>query len=399
MILFLKVLIAISCLCLLHSYVIYPFLLRLLSNNKKPNQQLFSREDDLPLVSVIMSVYNEESVIAEKLESLLSLNYPEDKLRIYIGSDCSADQTNDIIESFAKNHPMIRFFPFQKRQGKPGVVNELTRIVAEGEALTDAHIFLVTDASVMLAKDTLFHLVKHFKNPEITIVDANMVHTGMKAEGISKSENQYISGEVLLKHREGLVWGKMIGPFGGCYAIRSNYFSKVPDNFLVDDFYITMRVFERGGMAINELEAVCYEPVSHEMKEEYRRKSRISAGNFQNMSTFPHLWWPPFKQLNFAFFSHKILRWLGPFFLLIIVFGAGILYLADNIWYGFLFLLVTIGSGLVFVLDYLLKLLKINIMPLRSVRYFLVMNMALFEGFFKFLKGIRSNAWEPPKRN
>ena len=399
MILLIKVIIGLCLLCLLHSYLFYPLMLRLLSIGKKANNLIYTQDKDFPFVSVLMSVYNEEAVIAQKLDSLLQLNYPTNKLRIYIGSDCSGDKTNEIVSAYADKHPLIQFFPFEKRQGKPGVVNELFETAGSDHSLADEHIFLVTDASVMLEKEALRHLVKHFKNPEIVIVDAHMIHTGMKSKGISKSEHQYISSEVKLKNREGLIWGKMIGPFGGCYTIRSSWFSKVPDNFLVDDFYITMRVFERGGLAINELDAFCFEPVSHDIREEYRRKSRISAGNFQNMLTFTHLWWPPFKVLNFAFFSHKILRWLGPFFMLFILLGIGILYLRGNIWYGYLFVFLVTGGILVFVLDYLLNLMQVFIMPLRSVRYFLVMNMALLEGFFKFLKGIRSNAWEPPKRN
>ena len=399
MILFLKIVVVLSMLALLHSYIFYPLLLRLLSIGKSANHLIYTQPEEFPFVSVIMSVYNEEAVIRQKLDSLIQLNYPKEKLKIYIGSDCSSDATNEIVENYAKEHSQIQFSPFTKRQGKPGVVNQLTEIAAKHKPLTNDHIFLVTDASVILESATLKHLVKHFKNPDIVIVDANMTHTGMKSEGISKSEDQYISSEVLLKNREGLIWGKMIGPFGGCYTIRSSYFSKVPDNFLVDDFYVTMRVFERNGHAINELEAICHEPVSHDIKEEYRRKSRISAGNFQNMLTFKHLWWPPFKTLNFAFFSHKILRWLGPFFLLFIAIGTGILYLAGNIGFGYLFLCLTFGVVAVFLLDLLFNAIGIFIMPLRSVRYFLIMNLALFEGFIKFLKGIKSNAWEPPKRN
>ena len=251
----------------------------------------------------------------------------------------------------------------------------------------------------MLTPEVLRHLTKHYKREEVVVVDAHMVHTGMKAEGISKAENEYISTEVNLKYMEGLIWGKMIGPFGGCYAIRSNYFTEVPPNFLVDDFYITMKALEQGGQAINDLKAVCYESVSHEIKEEYRRKSRISAGNFQNLTTFRHLWWPPFKALNFAFFSHKILRWLGPFFILLMVLTSGLLALQDMLFYRFffpLFLFLILGVP---ALDVLSKKLGFNFLPFRAIRYFFTMNLALLEGFFKFVKGIQKGTWEPPKRS
>ena len=385
-------------LAILHSYLFYPIILRLLAIGKKPNAIVYDQDEDFPFVSIIMSVYNEESVIEQKLESLLALDYPTDKWRILIGSDCSSDKTNEIVSRRAEIEERLHFYPFQQRRGKPGVINELAAKAMELEAEGPDHIFLITDANVMLTPPVLRQLTKHFKNEEIAVVDAHMIHTGMKKEGISKVENQYISTEVRIKYLEGVLWKKMIGPFGGCYSIRSNYYTDVPSNFLVDDFYITMRAFEKGGGAINELEAVCFEGVSHEIKEEYRRKSRISAGNYQNLLTFPHLWWPPFRTLNFAFFSHKVLRWFGPFFLIILLLTGALLALLGSSLYLFLFVVLVIGLLLLPMLDFLFQRFAFNVLIFRATRYFLLMNLALLEGYFKFRKGIKTNAWEPPKR-
>lgn len=396
---FLEIIFWVSLFGILHSYFFYPLLLSLLSRGKKPNSLQFSKDEEFPFVSVIISVYNEERVIAEKLESLKNLDYPRHKLMIFVGSDCSTDRTNEIVGSFIKKIPFLNFSSFSKRRGKPGVINELADIAFVHRPASPDHIFLITDANVILKKQTLKQLTKHFKNEKIVEVDANMIHTGMRSSGISKAEDHYITSEVKIKYLEGMLWGKMIGPFGGCYAIRSTHFSKVPPTFLVDDFYITMKVFERGGLAINELEAVCIEAVSHDLKEEYRRKSRISAGNFQNLVTFVHLWWPPFRTLNFAFFSHKVLRWFGPFFLILIFISGGSLALSGNLFYKLLFVFLSGSMMLASIADYLLIGLNVNILPFRKVRYFLLMNLALLEGFFKFLKGIHNNVWEPPKRN
>ncbi|MCO6489434.1 MAG: glycosyltransferase [Phaeodactylibacter sp.] len=383
---------------ILHSYLFYPLLLRWLARGKKPNQMVYGRGDDWPRVSVIMSAYNEEAVIRQKMDSLLGLDYPEGKLHLYIGSDCSGDQTNAIIEEYAAQNARLRFFPFEKRRGKPAVINQLAEVAMDERGRDDRHVFILTDASVMMDPHCAQALARHFRNPEIDVVDAHMIHVGMKEEGISLAEDEYISSEVQLKHREGLVWGKMIGPFGGCYALRANRFSTVPPNFLVDDFYITMKVFEQGGKAINDLEATCREPVSHELKEEFRRKARISAGNFQNLTTFAHLWWPPVRPLSFAFFSHKVLRWMGPFFILAILLCSGVLALSGNLFYAVLFWVMAGGVILLPLLDLLFNSLGVNILPLRGVRYFVMMNLALFRGFINFIKGIRSNVWEPTKR-
>lgn len=389
-----------SFLGLAHSYLIYPTIMRWLAQGKRENTTVYTSEAEYPPVSLIMSLYNEEQVIQEKLESIAALDYPPERLSVWIGSDCSSDQTNAIVSNFTEGRIGWHFFPFVQRRGKPPVINELVDKAFEKQAQSADHLLLITDASVLLGTNTLKALVKHFKNEKIAIVDAHMVHTGMKKEGISKAEDTYISSEVLLKYRESITWGKMIGPFGGCYAIRSNYFSKVPANFLVDDFYIAMRVLEAGGQAINALDAECYEAVSHEISEEYRRKRRISSGNFQNLFTFRHLWWPPFQPLSFAFFSHKILRWLGPFFLILLFLTAGLLALkGGNLFYLVLFIVITLFLIGTPILDRILRGFSINILPLRGAHYFVLMNMALLEGFFNFLKGIKSNVWEPTKRN
>ena len=225
-----------------------------------------------------------------------------------------------------------------------------------------------------------------------------MLSTGQAKEGISRSETKYIQSESLLKFREGALWGTMIGPFGGCYLLRSDLFEPIPANFLVDDFYIAMRAFEKGALAINDLDASCYEAVSHEMKEEYKRKARIAAGNFQNMVTFRRLWLPPFSKLAFSFFSHKILRWLGPFFLLFMLLSSFILALGGNNLFAWMFIFQLILWLLVPFTDYLLVKLGMHGLWFRSIRYFLAMNLALLAGFFRFLKGVKSGTWEPPKR-
>ena len=105
-----QVIIAISILGLVHSYLIYPSIVYLLSRGKKANH-LFYKNENLPRVSVLMSLYNEEKVIREKLASLQKLTYPKDRIQFYIGSDCSDDQTNTIVENYAATQGNCNFFP------------------------------------------------------------------------------------------------------------------------------------------------------------------------------------------------------------------------------------------------------------------------------------------------
>ncbi|MEN8225391.1 MAG: glycosyltransferase [Bacteroidota bacterium] len=366
----------------------YPLILRVLALNKKDNELRYQREDDLPFVSVIISAFNEEEVIAEKLESIFSGDYPEQKLEVLIGSDHSDDRTAEIVSDYLPNHKNLIFHDFKERRGKQNVVNDLV-LESKGSIL------ILTDANVMFDTSTVFNAVRHFKNQEIGLVDTNMINKGLKVEGISYQEKAYISREVMIKNMEGRLWGTMMGPFGGCYAIRKEDYSRVPPNYLVDDFYINMKVFEKRKKAINDLEARVFEDVSNVLKDELRRKVRIATGNWQNLRTFSHLLFR--KHLGFCFFSHKVLRWKGPFFILTALIISAILAFYSDIY----FILLALQLALLFLplIDFFLKGINVHIKLLRLVTHFYAMNLALLIGFFRALKPIKSGTWDRTPRN
>ena len=373
---------------ILHTYLFYPLLLELLAAGKKGNTICYERDDDLPFVSVIISAFNEEEVIAEKIESIFSGDYPEDKFEVLIGSDCSDDRTAEIINEYLPKHQNLIFNDFKQRRGKQNVVNDL---VQESKG----SIFILTDANVMFDTSTIFNVTRHFKNPEIGLVDTNMINKGLKVEGISYQEKAYISREVHIKNMEGRLWGSMMGPFGGCYAIRKDDYSPVPPNYLVDDFYINMKIFEKRKKAINDLDARVFEDVSNVLKDEFRRKVRIATGNWQNLRTFSHLLFR--KHVGFCFWSHKVLRWKGPFFLITaLILNAVLAYYSD--FYALL-LLGQVMLLLLPLLDLFLKKLNVHNKLLRLVTHFYAMNLALFIGFFRSWKTIKSGVWDRTPRN
>jgi cellulose synthase/poly-beta-1,6-N-acetylglucosamine synthase-like glycosyltransferase len=367
--------------------VFYPLILRAFSGLKQGNILIFEREDDLPFVSVIIAAHNEEACIEEKLKSIYTGSYPDDKLEVLIGSDNSSDQTGEIVRSMMKIYPSIKFFDFKQRRGKGNVVNDLVN-EAKGSVL------VLTDANVIFHRDTVFYMVRHFKNPKIGLVDTNMVNRGMKEEGISYQEKAYISREVNIKDMESRIWGAMMGPFGGCYAILKEDYSQVPPNFLVDDFYINMMIFEKGKQAINDVKSIVFEDLPDELKTEFKRKVRIGTGNFQNLRRFWRLIFT--KRYGFAFLSHKVIRWFGPFFLIIAL--AANIYLA----FGNIFYLWILTAHLVVYLipysDWILKLFGIYFAPIRLATHFFSMNAALFIGFFRALGKVRSGVWERTER-
>jgi cellulose synthase/poly-beta-1,6-N-acetylglucosamine synthase-like glycosyltransferase len=352
--------------------------------------------NQLPRVSILMSVYNEEKHLANKLRTLLSQDY-KGILNIYIGSDASSDRTNEIMEKYSQEYDHIYFYPYKVRRGKPSVINDLHATINATNSDSDNHIYILTDANVMLNDDVVSLLVKHFSDLDIGLVDAHMKYSGMSTEGISESENQYLNSEVKLKQNESTVWKRMIGPFGGCYALRSNLFAIIPSHFLVDDFYLALNVFDKGKLAINELNAICQEPVTHNFSQEYKRKKRISAGSFQNFNHYRKLF-NPFTTLGFSLVSHKLIRWMGPFIFLCMIIVSIYMALQSIAFYQFFSLLLGLWFIVMPLLDYVLSRLGIHVKLLRSISYFNLMNLALLDGFIKYIKGIKSGTWERTER-
>jgi len=385
---------------LAHTYVIYPLLLKLLALLKSPMPPFKGGENSQQSVSILIAAYNEEKVIKEKLESIFNSDYPKEQIEVLVGSDCSTDKTNEIVRSF----PGTQLIEFKERSGKIKIINHL-------KSIANHEILILTDANVMFDKDTIHELVKHFNNPEIALVDSNMMNINQQGKGISKAESTYIRGEVGIKNNEGKVFGMMMGPFGGCYAVRKSFYENVPENFLVDDFYVNMKVLEKGGKAISEINAKVYEEVPTDWKIEFKRKIRIATGSFQNLWEFYPLLFR-FNALSFCFLSHKVLRWKGPFlmigiyitnYLIIMAYASAILsfqnistQMASDFFIPFFYLQNSIL--LLFMLDILLKAIGINFFLTRLVTHFLSTNLALFIGFFKFLFGVKSSVWQPTKR-
>jgi len=386
-------------LLILHTYVIFPITLKLIRKKRVVNPIFYESFDDFPTISVHIAVYNEQEVIEKKIQSILESDFPKQKLHIIVGSDASTDQTNEILKKLSENNDQISFFEFENRRGKAQTINHLFNH-SQGE------IMVITDANVMFSNNTLINLCKHFKNNQIGLVDSHIINTGISVHGISVQESTYISIETRIKNHESALWGCMMGPFGGCFAIRKMLFTKIPLNFLMDDFFLNMSVLQKGWKTINALDAIVYEDVSNLPQEEFRRKVRISTGNFQNLIKFKSLlagfWFSkkikhthPFA-MAYCFVSHKILRWVTPMFL-ILAFCANALLISNPIY-----LITSILLGLTIIIslfDILLKRFGIHIITLRFVTHYYSMNIALLAGFIKFLKGVKTNVWLPTKRN
>ena len=371
---------------ILHTYVFYPLFMILIYRNSNHNQLMFYSDHELPAIAILIAAHNEEKVIEKKILSVFNTNYPSSKLKIFIGSDASTDRTDEIISNLTNTYSNIEFIKFKGRVGKISIINHL-------QSLCDESVLILSDANVIFKQNTIFELVKYFKDSNVGLVSANIIKESSNNDGISYQEKKYLNFENKIKASESYAFNFIMGAEGGCYAIRNNLFSKVPSNFIVDDFFITMQVLKRKNYALLNNLAICIEDVTSDISSEYRRKVRISSGNFQNLFFFKHLLFD-FSSISFAFWSHKVLRWLTPFFLFICLFSSVFL-----IPYHIFFIGISCIQLVLLLFPLFNYFFKFNNVFLKFIAHFYLMNFALFEGFIKFIKGIKSSIWEPINRN
>lgn len=376
----------ISLLLLCHTYIMYPLLLWFLSRSRKENTHTYQPEEPLPTISIVLSVYNEEAVIEKKIRNIYATTYPAHQMEVIVGSDGSDDGTNVILQDLQKEYHSLKCFIFTTRKGKANVINELVPACAN-------EILIFTDAKVVFTPSTSFELVKHFKNQEIGCVGGNIINKNQQISQLP--EEAYMGLEMRIKYYEGKIWGTTMGVYGACYAMLRDDFMRFPENFSVEDFFITMHILAHKKKCILNKEAVCFENVPPKLKEEFRRKVRISAGNFQNLFYFKRLV-RPFSKVGFCFLSHKAIRWFGPI-LLIVILLSNLLLIKESIFLCFSFFIQVIFL-LIPLFDFFLHVIRRDILILRFISHFYAMNLALLIGLVKYLKGVKTNVWEPTKR-
>jgi cellulose synthase/poly-beta-1,6-N-acetylglucosamine synthase-like glycosyltransferase len=268
----------------------------LTNNNSRPHSEL-------PLVSVIIPAYNEESVIRAKLENSLSMDYPAERLEIIVASDGSSDRTVEIAQQFQARH--VRLLDFSERRGKAAVLNDAV-CASRGSVLC------LTDANVLCRRDALLRLVERLQDHSVGAVSAEV--------RLASEQANYGSGEELYYYLERLVQrsesrlGSMIGLDGGMYVIRREYFEPLRNDTILDDFTTAMQVMRSGKRIVYESRAVASENGTATALEEFRRRVRVSAGSVQLLLRGPLATLAQPVEV-WKFVSHKLLRWMSPLWL------------------------------------------------------------------------------------
>ncbi len=343
-----------------------------------------------PPVTVIVAAYNEEKVIAQRIENILAQNYDRSKLEIFIGSDASSDGTNEIIRSYANKYSNVRAFIFDRRRGKSFQLNDMVPQASH-------QIIVFSDANTVFQSDAIQKMVQHFEDNQVGGVCGQLVLTNNNEESDKGvKEKLYWSIETFLKTNEG-KFGMVMGANGGIYAIRKELFMPIHTNPPAgDDISTGLQVIRQGFKLIYEADAIGIEVVGKNTMAEYRRKTRIAALGFGVILYFHSLLFNKNLFLSYLFWSHRVTRWFLSH-LLIVLFVTSFILSFDNTLIRH-FTLLQITFYLFAFIGYLLSKFDINISIFSTPFYFVLMNVAFFKGFNQFLKKKYSLAWEATER-
>lgn len=360
-----------------YSYLLFPLSLLLLATMfRRPWQKQGIR----PLVSVVISVFNEEKVVAPKIQNTLDLDYPADNLEILVISDGSTDKTEDIVRGFHDGRIVLK--AYRERSGKTACLNR-----AVPEARGD--IILFTDANSMFPTDILLKMVDNFADKEIGLV------TGWTRYGdVSKDEDTtgiYSRFERWIKIKESLM-SSCVGADGAVFSIRKELYKTLREDD-INDFVIPLHVIRQGRRAVMDPDVYCYEKSADDAVKEYRRQVRITNRTLNAIRRNPKFL-NPLRYGWFAYFlvSHKIMRFLVPFFF-IATFGMNMLLLGTSHLYS-----VTLGGQLAALAVAVCGLLGFNMGRVGEIaKFFLVTMLAQLTAWFRTLAGISDTIWTPQR--
>jgi cellulose synthase/poly-beta-1,6-N-acetylglucosamine synthase-like glycosyltransferase len=373
---------------LIHTYINYPLTLWIITLFK--SEAIKVKPSSLPSVSILISAYNEEKVIDDRIENIKNLDYDFSKVELIIGSDCSSDETNKILNQKSRDYNWIKTRIYTNRRGKANVLNDLVQI-AQNEFL------VFTDANTKFEKDALINLVSGFNDDKVGGVCGRLILEEPK-DNFDKSnrEKLYWKYETQIKKLEGKL-GILIAANGGIYAIKKNLFIKFSsDKAITDDLYQTFAILNQDYNFLYAFDAVAIEETSKEIITEFRRKVRFASTNFQTMSYFKKLLFGNKFILSYALWSHKIFRWFVPV-LGILLFLSNLLLLNYGRIYNIIFIIQSAFYASAFI-GFIFNLLKINASIFSVVYYYILTNLALLIGFIKFLFGKQAYTWDSTPR-
>jgi len=369
-----------SAAALFYTYAGYPLLLALVSALRPLKVRRGKFE---PTVSIIITAYNEERDLAAKLENTLALEYPPELLEIIVASDCSTDRTDEIVRQFTGRG--VRLHRQTKRLGKTAAQNAAVE-------MAHSEIILFSDATSLYQPNAVRALMPNFADSSVGCVAGRLEYVDSSDSRVGRGARSYWSYETFLKRHESRV-GSLIGASGCLYAVRSSAYIPLYHE-ACSDFIIATKMVEQGLRAVYEPSAVCTEETNRQADKELKMRVRIIA------QTFTDLWRhrAMLNPLRSGFYgvqllSHKVLRYLVPFFLMGL-FVASVALAPGSMIYRVI-LAAQVACYACPALAWGLDLLGIRSRLLSFPQYFMLANLASLIACYQFLRGERYARWEP----
>jgi cellulose synthase/poly-beta-1,6-N-acetylglucosamine synthase-like glycosyltransferase len=381
-----------------YTYLGYPlvsgfifYLKKIFSKSKSPRPTAGFQ----PQVLIMTAAYNEAAIMKAKIQNFLEIDYPFDKLAVWIVTDGSTDATPSIVEALAREHGHqleIRHFHQTARKGKMAALDRLMPLV-------ESPLTVFTDANTLLNPAAIKLMVRHFEDAKTGVVAGEKRILSIEADAAAGAgEGLYWKYESRLKTWESSLHSTM-GAAGELFAFRTGLYEQLPPDILTEDFVLTMKIAMRGYKIAYEPGAYAMETASLNTAEELKRKVRIAAGGLQSISRLRGLLNPfRYGMLSFQFISHRVLRWtLAPASLpfafalnaLLVKYTATmftILMICQIIFYTFA------------IVGYLMRNKRIKLKMLFIPYYFCLMNFSMLLGLSSLVKGRQSVLWDKAQR-
>ena len=333
-------------------------------------------DDRLPEVTLMVCAYNEEDIIAEKMDNTRRLDYPSDRLHLVWVTDGSNDNTNVLLSAY----PEVKVIYFPERRGKAAALKH-------GIKEIDTEIVMMTDANTMLNPKAVREVARLMQDPKVGCVSGEKkVMARSDSDEAAQGEGLYWKYESTLKRLDSELYSAM-GAAGELCVIRRQLMTDIPDDTLLDDFIISMEIVKKGYKIAYTSNAYAMEYGSADLHEESKRKRRIAAGGLQSCWRLRSLMNPlRHPVVAFQFVSHRVLRWtitpvcifaLVPLNTLLVLSGEGIVY--TIIWILQILFYASAAAGV------------------RISKYFIFMNLNVFRGM-AYLFNNSTGMWEKAKR-
>lgn len=339
-----------------------------------------------PSVSVIIAAYDEESVIGEKIENSLRLEYPRDRSEIIVFSDASTDRTGEIVKGYADQG--IKLLRIEGRKGKTHCQNEAVKI-ASGE------IMVFSDANSMYEPDAIRKLVRRFADERVGCVSGELRYRG--GGDAVEGERIYWQYDQIIKQSESKL-SSLVTTNGAIYAVRKSLYEPLLAD-VISDLVEPLKIVHKGYRVVYEPEAVAWETTAGDSKREFQRRVRIVARSVHSFLRDRSLLGllNPVKHGAFSIqlWSHKVLRWFSGFFLLwIFVLNIPLLSQGPIYW-------ATMTGQAAFYLLALWGLWSEAVLKQQAPRsphiayYFCLSCCAMLKGVYNGLRGRTLTTWQP----